>query len=117
LIVASGKGSGGTLKIRAGYPTITSVEYKPAPDGTDALKITGSGFHAGNATVTVQLDGEEIALPNIFTAGPPLPDGTDTSFYASKKKLRKLVKRGSLLVRVETPSGSGNTSNAFLFTR
>lgn len=117
LIVASGKGSGGTLKIRVGYPTITGVEYTPAPDGTDALKITGSGFHASNAAVTVQLDGEDIALPNIFTAGPPLPDGTDTIFYASKKKLRKLVKRGSLLVRVETPAGSGNTSNAFLFTR
>jgi hypothetical protein len=117
LIVASGKGSGGTLKIRVGYPTITGVEYTPAPDGTDALKITGSGFHANNAAVTVQLNGEDIALPNIFTAGSPLPDGTDTVFYASKKKLRKLVKRGSLLVRVETPAGSGNTSNAFLFTR
>jgi hypothetical protein len=117
LIVASGKGSGGTLKIRVGYPTITGVEYTPAPDGTDSLRITGSGFHATNAEVTVQLNGEDIALPNIFTAGPPLPDGTDTSFYASKKKLRKLVKRGSLLVRVETPAGSGSISNSFLFTR
>jgi hypothetical protein len=117
LIEASGKGSGGTLRIHVGYPTITNVEYTPAPDGTDALRITGSGFHAGNAAVTVQLDGEDIPLPNVVAAGPPLPDGTDTSFYAWKKKLRKLVKRGSLLVRVETPAGSGNISNSFLFTR
>jgi len=117
LIEASGKGSGGSLKIRVGYPTITGVEYTPAPDGSDALRITGSGFQTASAAVTVQLDGEDIALPNIFTAGAPLPDGTDTSFYATKKKLRKLVKRGSLLVRVETPAGSGKVSNAFLFTR
>jgi hypothetical protein len=117
LIVASGKGGGGVLKIRVGYPTITGVEYTPAPDGSDALRITGAGFHAGSAAVTVELNGEDIALPNIFSAGPPLPDGSDSSFYATKKKLRKLVKRGSLLVRVETPAGSGNVSNSFLFTR
>jgi len=117
LILASGKGSGGSLKIRAGYPTITGVEFTSAPDGSDALMITSAGFFVRNAAVTVQLDGEDIALPNVFTAGPPLPAGTDTIFYATKKKLKKLVKRGSLLVRVESPIGSGNISNSFLFTR
>ena len=117
LIEVSGKGSGGLLKIRAGYPTITSIEFTSAPDGSDALMITGAGFFSRNAAVTVQLDGEDIALPNILSAGPPLPDGTDTIFYATKKKLKKLVKRGSLLVRVESPAGSGNISNNFLFTR
>jgi hypothetical protein len=117
LIETSGKGSGGSLKIRAGYPTITGVEYTSAPDDSPALKITGAGFFANSAAVTVQLDGEDIALPNVFSVGPPLPDGTDTVFYATKKKLKKLVKRGSLLVRVESPAGSGNLSNSFLFTR
>ena len=113
----SGKGNGGSLKTRAGYPTITRVEFASAPDGSDALLITGAGFFARSAAVTAQLDGEDIALPNIFPAGPPLPDGTDTIFYATKRKLKKLVKRGSLLVRVESPIGSGNISNKFLFTR
>jgi hypothetical protein len=117
LIEVSGKGSGGLLKIRAGYPAITGVQFTSAPDGSDALLITGAGFFVRNAAVTVQLDGEDIALPNVFTAGPPLPDGTDTIFYATRKKLKKLVKRGSLLVRVESPIGSGNISNRFLFTR
>jgi hypothetical protein len=117
LIETSGKGSGGSLKIRAGYPTITGVEYTSAPGDSPALKITGAGFFANSAAVTVQLDGEDIALPNVFSVGPPLPDGTDTVFYATKKKLKKLVKRGSLLVRVESPAGSGNISNSFLFMR
>ena len=117
LIETSGKGGGGVLKIRAGYPTITGVEYTSGPDESPALKITGAGFFANNISVTAQLNGEDIALPNIFSGGPPLPDGSDTVFYATKKKLKKLVKRGSLLVRVESPAGSGNTSNSFLFTR
>lgn len=117
LIEASGKATGGFLKIRAGFPTITGVEYTSAPDGSDALKITGAGFMSGNAAVTVQLDGEDIALPNMFFTSQPLPDGTDTTLFAWKKKLKKLVKRGSLLVRIESPAGSGNISNMFLFTR
>ncbi|MEK6322062.1 MAG: hypothetical protein AABN33_10295 [Acidobacteriota bacterium] len=44
-------------------------------------------------------------------------NGTDTTLFATKKKLKKLVKRGNLLVRVESPAGSGNISNKFLFTR
>ena len=117
LIEVSGKGSGGMLRIQAGYPTITGIEFTTGPDDSKALRITGAGFLSGNVAVTVQLNGEDIALPNIFSAGPALPDGTETAFYASKKKLKKLVKRGSLLVKVESPAGSGNLSNSFLFTR
>jgi hypothetical protein len=117
LIEVSGKGSGGLLRIRAGYPTITGIEFTTGPDDSKALRITGAGFSVGTIAVTAQLDGEDIALPNIFDAGPTLPDGTETAFYASKKKLKKLVKRGSLLVTVESPAGSGNLSNSFLFTR
>jgi len=117
LIEVSGKGNGGSLRIQAGYPTITSVVYTTVLEETDVLMIAGAGFFSRDAAVTVQLDGEDIPLPNLFTFGPPAPDGTDTIFYATKKKLRKLVKRGSLLVRVESPVGSGNVSNTFLFTR
>jgi hypothetical protein len=117
LIEVSGKGSGGLLRMQAGYPTITGVEYTTGPDDSKALRITGAGFLTGNVSVTVQLDGEDIALPNIFSAGPALPDGTETAFFASKKKLKKLVKRGSLLVKVESPAGSGKLSNSFLFAR
>lgn len=117
LIEASGKGTGGSLKIRAGFPTITGFEYTKAPDGSDSFKISGAGFVNGNVAVTAQLDGEDVPLPNLFFVGPPLPDGTDTTLFAWKKKLKKLVKRGSLLVRVESPIGSGNISNKFLFTR
>jgi len=117
LIEAGGKTGGGMLKIRAGSPTITAVEYTSAPDGSDSFRISGSGFVNGNAAVTAQLDGEDVLLPNMSFVGPPLPDGTDTTLYAWKKKLKKLVKRGSLILRVESPAGSGNISNRFLFAR
>lgn len=113
LIEASGKGSGGSLKIRVGYPTITDVEFVRAPQ--DALFITGASF-TRDAAVTVRSDGEDIPLPTVFSFGPPGPN-TDALVYATKKKLKKLVNRGSLLVRLESPVGSGNISNSFLFTR
>jgi hypothetical protein len=113
LIEASGKGSGGLLKIRVGYPTITRVEFVRVPQ--DALFITGASF-TRNAAVTVQADGEDIPLPTVFSFGPPGAN-TDALVYATKKKLKKLVNRGSLLVRLESPVGSGNISNSFLFTR
>jgi hypothetical protein len=117
LIEVSGKGAGGSLKIRIGYPIITRIRFPPTvPVFGDALEIDGAGFVSGNATVTAQLAGEDISLPQVFFFGFPLPDGTDTAVFASKKKLRKLLKHGSLLVRVESPVGSGRVSNQFLFT-
>jgi hypothetical protein len=115
LIEASGKGSGGSLKIRVGYPTITSIEFTSVPFG-DSLQIDGA-FISRDCVVTAQLDGEDIPLPNVRFLGPPRPDGSDSTIWATRKKLAKLLKRGSLLVRVECPAGSGNISNAFLFTR
>ncbi|HXU34971.1 MAG TPA: sialidase family protein [Blastocatellia bacterium] len=116
LIEASGKGTGGLLKIRVGYPTISDIHFTSVPFG-DALEIFGAGFVSQNAVVTAQMDGEDLSLPNVFFLGPPLMDGKDTFVYASRKKLKKIVKRGSLLVRVESPAGSGNISNSFLFTK
>ncbi len=118
LIEASGKGSGGSLKIRVGYPEITSIVFTSSPiDGSDALEIHGAGFVKADAVVTAQVNGEDIPLPNVLFVGPPLPGPTDTLFYASKKKLRKLFRSGSALVRVESPAGSGRVSNSFLFAR
>lgn len=117
LIEVSGKGSGGTLKLRAGYPTITGIEYTTGPDDFPSLKITGAGFIANNCTVIAQQEGADIVLPNVFPSGAALPDGSNAALFANKKKLKKVVKRGSILVRVESPSGSGNISNTFLFTR
>jgi hypothetical protein len=117
LIEVSGKGSGGTLKLRAGYPTISGIEFTTGPDGGDVLKITGAGFAPDNCTVIAQQGGDDIVLPNVSSAAPTLPDGSSSALFATRKKLKKIVKRGSILVRVESPSGSGNISNTFLFTR
>lgn len=117
LIEVSGKGSGGSLRIRIGYPTITHIEFTDSPFG-DALRIDGAGFVIRNAAVTAQRDGEDIPLPNVSFLDPVPSDGTAAVVYASKKKLfKKLVKRGSFVVRVESPIGSGQISNPFVFTR
>jgi hypothetical protein len=118
MIEVSGKGSGGSLRLRVGYPAITSIVFTSSPvDGSDALEIHGAGFVSSNAAVTAQVNGEDVPLPNVSFTGQPLPDGTATVLYASKKKLRKLFKSGSVLVRVESPAGSGRVSNSFLFAR
>jgi hypothetical protein len=116
LIEASGKGNGGSLRIRVGYPTITNVMFTGLPSGP-ALIISGAGFFRSSAAVTVRVDGEDIALPDVFGFGPPFHDGADAIIYATRNKLKKLFKRGNLLVSLETPIGSGNFSNTFLFTR
>lgn len=117
LIEVSGKGSGGLLRIRVGYPTITRIEFTSEPFG-DALRIDGAGFLTQNVVVTAQKNGEDVPLPNLFFLGPTLSDGTETVLFASKKKLfKKLVKRGSFVLRIESPAGSGNISNSFAFMR
>jgi hypothetical protein len=118
LIEVSGKGSGGSLRIQMGYPTITAVEYTSAPDDSDALKITGAGFVIDNATVIVQKEGTDTPLSKLFFTGDRQGDGTTTSFYATKKKLKKLIKRGNTVVaQIESPAGSGRMSVPFSFTR
>ena len=118
MIEVGGKGNGGSLKIRVGYPTITGVEYTSAPDGSDSFRITGAGFANGNVAVTAQLNGEDVDLPNTFFVGQPFPDGTEHHVLCLEEKTQETGQEaGSLLVRVESPAGSGNISNQFLFTR
>lgn len=118
LIEVSGKGSGGTLRLRSGFPVITGVEFKAGPDGEKALRITGAGFADGSAIVSVNKGGEVSALPTTFYAGERQGDATVTMIFGSKKKLKKLVKPGkTIIVSVESPAGSGRVSNQFVFTR
>jgi hypothetical protein len=118
LIEVSGKSGGGTLRFRLGYPTITSVEYSATPDGTQALRITGAGLVSNSARVIVEKNGEETELPNLILAGGQQGDGSATSVFAWKKKLKKLIKRGNtVIVIVESPAGSGRFSISYSFTR
>lgn len=118
LIEVSGKGSGGSLQVRFGFPTITGVQYTSAPDDSDALRITGAGFVIDNVTVIVQKDGEDTPLSRTFFTADRQGDGTTTTFFAMKKKLKKLIKRGNtVIVRIESPAGSGRLSVPFFFTR
>ena len=118
LIRVGARGSGGTLKFRFGYPTITGVEYTTAPDGSEALKITGAGFVTGNAQVIVTKKGEDNLMTTNFFVAPTQGDNTATEMFATKKKLKKLVKKKKTVeVRMESPIGSGRLSNTFSFTR
>jgi len=117
LIEVSGKSSSGLLKLHVGYPTITNVQFTSAPNGSDSLQIEGAGFINGNLAVSAQQNGSDIGLTGVLFNSPPFADGTQSTLFATRKKLRKIVRRGSLLVRVESPAGSGNFSNSFLFTQ
>jgi hypothetical protein len=118
LIEVSGKGSGGNLRLRLGYPTITEIEYTEGPDGSNSLMITGAGFINNDAVVTVNKSGEDNQLPTTFFSGLQQGDGTFTTIFGTKKKLKKLVKkRKAVIVRVESPAGSGRVSVPFSFTR
>ena len=117
LIEVSGKGSGGALRLRVGAPTTASVEYKTGLDGSKALKITGAGFILGSATVSMSIGGTVTDLPTLFFQDP-LTDGTATTLFASKKKLKKMVKPGVVVtVTVESPAGSSSFALPFTFSR
>lgn len=118
LIEATGKGSGGTLRLRLGAPTITSVEYTSAPDDSNALKIQGAGFAENNARVTIRVGSDDLDLPTVFYVGDRQGDGTVTTIFATRKKLKKKVKRGrTVIVTVESPLGQNSVSIPFSFTR
>jgi hypothetical protein len=118
LIEVTGKGSGGTLRLRVGYPTITRVEFPPAPKGSETLRITGAGFRENNVAVTINKAGDVIALPNVTFAGQQQGDGTFNEITATRKKLRKVIRSGdTVIVAVESPAASGRFSNQFVFTR
>jgi len=106
------------LRFRLGAPTVTSVEYTTGPDGGKALKIAGASFVDGTARVTVRAGGGDTILSSVVFAGPFQGDGTYTMMFATKKKLKKLIKRGRpVVIVVESPVGSGNDSVPFTFTR
>ena len=118
LIEVSGKGSGGNLKLRIGYPTITNVEYTLAPDESEALRITGAGFVGDNTALIVQRDGEDTLLNRYFFTATRQGDGTYAEFFGTKKKLRKLVKPNrEVIIRVESPAGGNRVSIPFTFRR
>ena len=117
LIEVSGKGSGGTLRLRVGTPTTTRVEYKTAPDGSKALKISGAGFTDGNTTVSMSVEGVVTVLPTLFFQDRQ-GDGTVTTLFATRKKLKKMVKPGVIVtVTVESPAGSLSFALPFIFSR
>lgn len=120
LIEVSGKTSGGALTLHFGHPTITAVEFTKAPDKSKSLKITGAGFVDGDTKVIIEdLNQVETELPTTFYAGDRHADGTVSVVFGTQKKLKKMVKVGrTIIVTVRTPAAaSGNSSNAFSFTR
>jgi len=118
LIEVSGKTTGGLLKLRVGFPTVASLEYTTGPDGSASLRVTGSGFLVNNSQVIVTRDGDEIALPFTFYTGARQADGTVTELFGTRKKLKKVVPGGiPVIVRVESPVGSGRFSLPFTFVR
>jgi hypothetical protein len=118
LIEVSGKGNGGQLDLNLGLPTISGIQYTDGPDGKPALLISGAGFVNGNATVTLQKNGVDSGLTTLTFNPPTHGDGTVSQMFASRKKLKKLVKkREPVIVRIESPSGSGRLSEPFTFTR
>jgi hypothetical protein len=118
LIEVTGKGTGGTLHMRVGYPTITRVEFPPAPKGSETLRIIGAGFSENNVAISINKDGDVIALPNVTFTGQRQSDGTYSEMTATRKKLRKVIKPGdTVTVTVESPAASGRVSNAYVFKR
>ena len=118
LIQVSGRGIGGNLKLRLGYPTVTSAEYLTLPDGSEFIRVIGAGFIENNAAMIIQKDGEDTPLTTINFVNARQGDGTYTELRGTKKKLRKLVKPGrSAFVRIESPTGGGRFSVPLFFTR
>ncbi len=117
LIEVAGKGSGGNLRLRLGAPTITSVEYTAAPDGSKALKIVGAGFAENNTRATLRVGSDDLDLPTIFYRDRQ-GDGTVTTIFATRKKLKKKVKSGrTVIITIESPLGQNILSIPFSFTR
>ena len=118
LIEVTGKGSGGTLRLRVGYPTITRIEFPPAPTGSEVLRITGAGFRENDVAAAIDKAGEVLPLTSITFTGQRQDDGTFNEITATRKKLRKKIKPGNTVtVTAESPASSGHTSNSYVFTR
>jgi hypothetical protein len=118
LIEVSGKASGGNLKLRIGFPTVTFAEYTTAPDGSEVIRVLGAGFLENNTAMIIQKDVEDTPLNSVTFINARQGDGTYAELFGTKKKLRKLIKPGrSAFVKIESPIGSGRFSVPFFFTR
>ncbi|MBI3653436.1 MAG: exo-alpha-sialidase [Acidobacteria bacterium] len=118
LIGVSGKGQGGNLKLRVGYPTVTFADYFTADDGTEYIRVRGAGFVGSNAAMVIRKDDGDTSLTSVMFIGARQGDGSFTELWGTKKKLRKLVKPGrSARIFVESPIGSGRLSVPFFFVR
>ena len=72
----------------------------------------------GNVEVIVTKKGDDNIMTTIFFVAPIQGDNTATAMFATKKKLKKLVKKKKTVeVRIESPVASGRRSNTFSFTR
>jgi hypothetical protein len=118
LIQVNGRGKGGNLKLRLGYPTVTLAEYLTLPDGSEFIRVAGAGFVENNAAIFIQKNGEDIPLTTVNFINTRQSDGTFTELRGARKKLRKLVKPGkAATVKIESPQGSGRYSVPLTFSR
>src|SRR5215471_17465550 len=119
LIEVAGKNGGGSLNLRVGYPTVTSIQYTVGPDGAQSLELVAAGIVVNNSSVIVQVNGTDNMLPSLTYTFVLLPDGTqEEHLFASRRKLKKLIKPGvPVQVRIESPVGSGITSVPLTFVR
>ena len=118
LIEVAAKGNAGTLVLRVGYPTVTSVEYGFAPDDSRALQITGAGFLEANTQVIVRRGGVDEALPTTYFGGSRQADGTFSVIYGFRKKIKKILPPGEpVLVTVKSPVSGDIQSIPYQFAR
>jgi len=118
LIEATGKGAGGSLRLKAGFPVITQIEYPPLAKGSELLRISGAGFRENDVAVSMDRSGDVFPLPNIAFTGQLQADGTYNEITATRKKLRKVVQPGtSVTVTLQSPASGGPESNPVVFTR
>jgi hypothetical protein len=118
LIQAGGRGLGGNLKLRVGYPTLTAAEYLTLPDGSEFIRVVGAGFVENSAAIFIQKNGEDIPLTTVNFINTRQGDGTYIELRGTRKKLRKVVKPGkSVFIKIESPIGSGRFAVPFFFTR
>jgi hypothetical protein len=121
LIEASGSSSiksGGNLKLRVGYPTVTFADYLTTDDGSEFIRARGAGFASNNTAMTIRKDDGDTPLTSVRFINAQQGDGTFTELWGTRKKLRKLIKPGrSARVLVESPIGGGRFSVPFFFFR
>lgn len=118
LIEATGKGAGGSLRLKIGFPVITGIEYPSLPKGSELFRITGAGFRENDVAVSMNRAGDVFPLPNIAFTGQRQADGTFNEITATRKKLRKVVQPGtSVTVTLQSPASGGAESNPVVFTR